>query len=172
MDSSLKPFTLVFMGQPATKKNGATINTKSKRPQLIASEAYRKYERSCRSQLLILKQRLGRLPHYSLPIHLTCKYFLKDRKSYPDLVGLMQATADILEDEYTIIHHKRKLSCKWVLSNDRIIKTWDGTEIAGIDKYNPRAEITITPLSTSIAIETDPYIIKQLEEMQQAKLFI
>lgn len=169
---NLQPFTLVFMGQPATKKNSATINARSKRPQLLPSEAYRKYERSCRSQLLVLKRQLGRLPHYSLPIQLTCKYFLKSRQGYPDLTGLMQATADILEDDYTIIDHKKKLSCKWILSNDRIIKNWNGTEIAGLDKFNPRVEITITPLSTSVATETDPYIIKQLKEMQQAKLFI
>lgn len=166
-------FTLVFLGQPATKKNSARMVGfgKNKKPALIPSDAFRKYEQECRKQLLYQKQ-FSELPHYTMPIKLTCKYFLKDRSSYPDLVGLMQATADILEDEYKIINHKRQLSCKWVLSNDRIIKSWDGTEIAGLDKYNPRVEITITPLPTSVTTETDPYIIKQLQTLHQAELFI
>ena len=71
---------------------------------------------------------------------------------------------DILADEQKTINGKRQTTCTWLLSDDRIIKSWDGTKIAGLDKYNPRVEITITPLITDITTETDPYIIKQLKE--------
>jgi hypothetical protein len=42
----------------------------------------------------------------------------------------MQATGDILE-------------ATEVIKNDRYISSWDGSEIVGLDKQNPRAEITI-----------------------------
>ena len=61
--------------------------------------------------------------------------------------------------------------CRWILSDDRIIKSWDGTKIAGIDKYNPRTEIIIMPLKVDLKTETDPYIIRKIKERQQENLF-
>ena len=83
----------------------------------------------------------------------------------------MQATADIISDEYKTIRHKRQLICPWVLSDDRIIKSWNVTCIAGIDKDQPRAEVTITPLMSELGEELDPYVIRQLEEKQLVQLF-
>lgn len=105
---------------------------------------------------------MGRLPHYTLPVQMTCQYYLKDRAHWPDLVGLMQATADILSDERKRIAGKMVTTREWLLSDDRIIKSWDGTEIAGIDKLRPRVEIVITPLEVDVAL--DPYIERQIKQ--------
>lgn len=105
---------------------------------------------------------LGRLPHYTLPVQMTCRYYLKDRAHWPDLVGLMQATADIISDERRRIGGKMVTTREWLLSDDRIITSWDGTEIAGIDKLRPRVEIVITPLPVDEAL--DPYVIRQIKQ--------
>jgi hypothetical protein len=83
----------------------------------------------------------------------------------------MQATADLISDEYKVYYGKRQRTVLWILSDDRIIKNWDGTCIAGIDKANPRVEVTITPLPTNFNEETDPALIKILKERQEIKLF-
>lgn len=105
---------------------------------------------------------LGRLPHYALPVRLTCRYYLKDRAHWPDLVGLMQATADIISDERKRIGGRMVTVKEWLLSDDRIITSWDGTEIAGIDKLRPRVEIVITPLEVDVAL--DPYVARQIKQ--------
>ena len=105
---------------------------------------------------------MGRLPHYTLPVRLTCRYWLKDRAHWPDLVGLMQATADILSDERRKIGGRMVTTREWLLSDDRIVTSWDGTEIAGIDKLRPRVEIVITPLSANEAL--DPYVARQIKQ--------
>ena len=104
---------------------------------------------------------MGKLPHYTLPVQMTCRSYLKDRAHWPDLVGLMQATADILSDERRRIGGKMVTTREWLLSDDRIIARWDGTEIAGIDKLRPRVEIVITPMAVDEAI--DPYVVRQME---------
>lgn len=139
-----EPCRLVLYGQPATKKNSATLR-RSDYVTVLPSNAYRKYERHCREQLAEL-QRQGRSPHYDGPVRIMAHYYLKDVAHWPDLVGLMQATADIISDEYKVINHKRTLVRKWLLSDDRIIKNWDGSHIAGLDKDNPRVEIWIYTL--------------------------
>ena len=51
-------------------------------------------------------------------------------KARPDLNNLLQATCDILQKAR-------------VISNDKNIVSFDGSKIAGVDKANPRTEITI-----------------------------
>ena len=46
------------------------------------------------------------------------------------MIGLMQGTADLLEKA-------------GILLNDRLIESWDGSRIMGLDKDNPRVEIEI-----------------------------
>ena len=58
-------------------------------------------------------------------------YWLPDRRSRPDLLGLEEATADILE-------------AAGIVANDRLIVSWDGSRIAGYDRERPRVEIEIT----------------------------
>ena len=152
----MKPFSVVIPGQPATKKNSAMVVRNH--AQILPSAAYRAYERHCREMLMAL----GRLPHYTLPVRLTCRYYLKDRAHWPDLVGLMQATADIISDERRKIGGRMVTTREWLLSDDRIITSWDGTEIAGIDKARPRVEIVITPLPADAAL--DPYVARQIKQ--------
>lgn len=166
--NSDKPFEFILYGQPRTKKNSSRILRGHAR--LLPSKAYAEYEAACRRDINSMRYKM-RLPHYSLPVRLTCRYYLENKRGWPDLVGLMQATADIISDEYKTVKGKRALICKWLLSDDRIIKEWDGTRIMGIDKERPRVEIIITPLEVSLETEIDPYIIRQLEEIEQGKLF-
>lgn len=152
----MKPFSVVIPGQPATKKNSAMVVRNH--AHILPSAAYRAYERHCRETLAAL----GRLPHYTLPVRLTCRYYLKDRAHWPDLVGLMQATADIISDERRKIGGKMVTTREWLLSDDRIVTSWDGTEIAGIDKARPRVEIAIIPLEVDVAL--DPYVERQIKQ--------
>ncbi|MGP1470025.1 MAG: hypothetical protein ACTTJE_00360 [Schwartzia sp. (in: firmicutes)] len=104
----MKPFSFIIPGQPATKKNSAVVVRSH--ACLLPSAAYRKYERHCREVLITL----GKLPHYTLPVKMTCRYYLKDRAHWPDLVGLMQATADIISDE------RRKIGGRMVTTRERL----------------------------------------------------
>ena len=152
----MKPFSVIIPGQPATKKNSATVVRNH--AHILPSAAYRAYELHCRETLMTL----GRLPHYTLPVRLTCRYYLKDRAHWPDLVGLMQATADIISDERRKIGGKMVTTREWLLSDDRIITSWDGTVIAGIDKARPRVEIVIMPLEVGEVL--DPYVARQIKQ--------
>ena len=62
-------------------------------------------------------------------INLQALYYMPT-KTRPDLNNLLGATADILQ--------KAK-----VIENDKNIVSFDGSHIAGVDKVNPRTEITI-----------------------------
>lgn len=165
---SNRPFGFVLLGQPVTKKNSATLIRGQAR--LLPSSQYMTYERRCREAINLLRKQIE-IPHFDMPVQLTCRYYLQNKKSWPDLIGLAQATADIISDEYKAINHKKTLVKQWLLSDDRIIKNWDGTKIAGIDKLNPRTEIIITPLKVDLKTETDPYIIKKIKERQHENLF-
>ena len=157
---AINSFTFTIEGQPATKKNHGIIA--KGHAAVLPSTTYKKYADNFRQQLLY-KIIPSRYQHFETGVRVTAQYYLRDRAHYPDLVGLMQATADIISDEYVTINHKKVLVQRWLLSDDRIIKSWDGTKIAGIDKENPRVEITITKLETDLATETDPQIIRILE---------
>ena len=61
---------------------------------------------------------------------ITCR----TKKSWPDLVGLLQATSDILTEAKLI-------------DDDKWIVHYDGSCIAGVDKNSPRVEIDIIPVT-------------------------
>lgn len=169
-----KPFAFVVYGQPATKKNSAIMV--AKRATLLPSKAYRAYEKTFRAAMREMKGRLGDLPHYDGPVQLTARYYLESRAHYPDLSGLLQATQDIISDEYAMVvdretgKRKRQRRVRWILSDDRIVKSLDGCRIAGIDKERPRVEIYITPLPLDLETETDPQLIKLAKEMLEQDL--
>ena len=154
-----KEFGFTVHGQPATKKNSAVMV--ARRATLLPSKAYRKYEKQFRAELRELKAKIGELPHYEGPVQLTALYYLESRAHYPDLNGLIQATQDIISDEYTMVldkstgKRKRQRSRRWILSDDRIIKSLDGTRIAGIDRERPRVEITREKLESDYRIELE-----------------
>lgn len=118
---------LVIKGRPITKKNSQRYVG---RGRLLQSKAYVEYEQAALWQLKAQRrgQGLG-----TANIHLKVSYFMPNRRGWPDLVGLMQATADILEKA-------------GIYENDRQVTCWDGTKIAGIDKDNPRAVIEVVAL--------------------------
>ena len=159
-----KPFAFVLDGQPATKKNSAVMV--ARRATILPSKAYRAYEKTFRAAMRKMKERIGNLPHYDGPVQLTAKYYLENRAHYPDLNGLLQATQDIISDEYALVTDKatgkrrRQRSRRWILADDRIVKSLDGSRIAGIDKEKPRVEIYIKPLPLDLETETDPQLVR------------
>lgn len=115
---------ITLKGRPATKKNRGRIVSRNGKPIIIPSEAYKNYEDACMWQLA------GKKLHISGIIVVECKYYLPNKRSWPDLIGLLQATSDILT--------KAK-----VIDDDKWICSYGDSCIAGIDKDNPRAEIRI-----------------------------
>ena len=115
---------IVLPGRPVPKKNNSVMV--AKRNLILPSKAYREYEKQCCNILAFSY----RGPKFFGPVRLTARYWLPDRRWWPDLVGLLQATQDILQ--------KAK-----VIDNDQKVVRVDGSEIAGLDKGNPRAEIEI-----------------------------
>lgn len=115
---------ITLKGRPTTKKNSGRIISRNGKPIIIPSEAYKNYEDACMWQLA------GKKLHVSGIIVVECKYYLPNKRSWPDLIGLLQATSDILT--------KAK-----VIDDDKWICSYGDSCIAGIDKDNPRAEIRI-----------------------------
>ena len=115
---------ITLKGRPATKKNSGRIISRNGKPIIIPSKAYKNYEDACMWQLT------GKKLHISGIIVVECKYYLPNKKSWPDLIGLLQATSDILTKA-------------GVIDDDKWICSYGNSCIAGIDKDNPRAEIRI-----------------------------
>lgn len=114
---------LTIMGNPITKKNSQQIIMAGKRPCIIQSTAYRKYEKLAKQQLALVSYK-----PFSGPVWVRASYYLATART-PDLVNLMGATADILERA-------------GVIDNDVNIRSWDGSRIIGKDP-EPRVEIEI-----------------------------
>lgn len=163
-----EPYEFVIPGHPATKKN-SPILVKG-RALVLPSKAYKSYEKLFRKELEFLERRDGPLPHFTGPVQLTAMYWLQDRRGFPDLNGLIQATQDIISDEYTHKDHKKTLKRQWLLADDRLVKSLDGCRILGIDKDSPRTIIRITPMSLGMD-EPDPQLLKMYKERMQGKLF-
>ena len=115
---------IVFKGRPTTKKNSGRIVFKNGKRIIIPSEAYESYEDACLWQLA------GKKLHVPGIVVVECKYYLPNKRSWPDLIGLLQATSDILTKA-------------GVIDDDKWICSYGESCIVGIDKENPRAEIRI-----------------------------
>lgn len=168
-------FRFTIKGEPRTKKNSAVMC--AKRATLLPSKFFREYEKLFRTELIAIRGKFGgKLPHFDGPVHLEAKYYLKDRAHYPDLNGLIQATQDIISDEYKLVTdketgtRKRQRSQRWILADDRFVKSLDGCRIAGIDKENPRVEICIRSLDVDLEHETDKKIIELAKARMAVKL--
>ena len=121
---------ITIPGRPITKKNSqVVVQAKTKEGKTyhrpIPSRQYQNYETEC---LWRLKTYRG--PTFDGPVRVTCRYWLPNRRGWPDLMGLYQATADILEKAR-------------IIKNDRDIVSMDGSKIMGVDSENPRVEIVI-----------------------------
>lgn len=118
--------SLVIYGRPTTKKNSSRVVYAGKYPKVLPSKAYSDYENLALQQLQFYRKRF----YVGGPVHVRCRYYMPDKKSWPDLVGLLQATSDIL-------------TTAQIIDDDMWIVNYDGSKIVGVDKYNPRTEIEI-----------------------------
>lgn len=139
-----KKVQLVVLGRPVTKKNHQQVVMSKGRPRIVQAKAYYVYAASAISQLK--EQYNGKHP-FKDAITVSVRYWLPNRRGKPDLNNLLSATADLLEDA-------------GVIFNDHLITNWNGSEIAGIDKENPRAEITI---------QTNKEIVKKYKQIWEDK---
>ena len=121
--------SLVIYGRPTTKKNHSRVVYAGKYPKVLPSKAYSDYEHLALQQLQFYRKRF----YVGGPVHVRCRYYMPDKRSWPDLVGLLQATSDILT--------KTK-----IIDDDKWIVHYDGSRIVGVDKAEPRAEIEIIPI--------------------------
>lgn len=129
--------TITIPGRPYAKKNNPQVFCISgckgwfrgggPQPKKIItpSKEYQEYEKYCLSYL----RQWGNIS-YNEPVHVKCLYWMRDKRGWPDLGNLLAATSDILEKA-------------GIIENDRLIGSYDGSRIAGIDKENPRVEILI-----------------------------
>lgn len=127
---------IVIHGSPRTKKNGSRIVKIDNNMKLIPSKAFLSYRKLALEQL----NNLNLVKSYDGPISICCRYYLADWKNWPDLVGLLQATSDILQDAA-------------IISDDMWIADYNGSHIVGFDKENPRVEITIDAASNESVLQ-------------------
>lgn len=116
---------IIFKGRPITKKNHGQLVRRNGKMCMLPSKAYREYEESC------LWQIVGKKMYVPGVVVVECVYYMPDKKSFPDLIGLLQATSDILTKAR-------------VIDDDKWICSYGNSRIAGYDKANPRAEIKIS----------------------------
>lgn len=135
-----QPYTFTITGRPITKKNSMRRTKNS----LMQSRQYAAYEESALWQLKVRHKENT----IDCPVIMTALYYMPNRKSWPDLIGLLQATCDILEKAA-------------ILANDRLVVGFGDSRIAGIDKQNPHVDIGIEIVPTDgIAYTLDPYVLK------------
>ena len=118
---------IIIPGRPITKKNSQRIalNRRTGEHHIIQSEQYVIYEEASLWEL-----RLYRGKKYDGPIQVTAHYWMPNKRSWPDLMGVLQATCDILQKA-------------GIITNDRNVVSLDGSPIVGVDRGNPRTEIII-----------------------------
>ncbi len=142
---------IVIQGQPRTKKNSSQIAFKGNKRVILPSKAFQAYEKVALIQLARVQAIHG-------PVSVLCRYYLQDRKGWPDLVGLLQATSDILQ-------------AAKVIDDDKYIVNYDGSMIAGLDKHNPRVEIIIHQISENSVLceEYERAIARKCDTTKPAK---
>jgi Holliday junction resolvase RusA-like endonuclease len=123
--------SLTIKGPPRSKKNSMQAMCIGGKPRLLQSKLYLAYERDALKQLWAV----GNLQFF-MPVHVVCTYWVPDKRKR-DLTNLMAATHDILEKSQLI-------------KNDDLILSVDGSRIAGVDRENPRTEITITEVPQGV----------------------
>ena len=139
MEIEEKQWIYLVTGRPITKKNSGRYVRTGGKSRLLPSKQFEAYEEAALWQL-----RCQARPDIPLacPVNLQVEYYMPNRKGWPDLMGLIQATADILQDAD-------------ILADDGYVATLTGCRIAGIDKVNPRAEIIVTPMAPGQSVLYD-----------------
>ena len=115
---------MMIPGRPITKKNHGRIVNCGGKPRLLPSPQFRDYQDKAG---YFLK---GKGRKIEDRVNVRCVYYMPTR-GMVDLVGLLQATDDIL------VHYGVILD-----DNCRIVAGHDGSRVR-YDKNNPRVEITI-----------------------------
>lgn len=135
-DYEMIKFTIPL--NPVSKKNSNEIVKHGNKRRIIASEAYRNYEKQ--AVLLIPWEAKQNIDY---PVNIKALYFRKTRHKV-DKTNLESAlmdtlvTAGVLKDDSAL--------------NPEIVVTTDGSKVF-YDKENPRTEVTITNASK----KTSPY---------------
>jgi len=125
-------FTLI--GRPITKKTSQqVVKAGDGRIYVIQKKAYRQYEDSCVLQLSQWKASQSNFTSLK-DCYMVAEFWMPNRVGEPDLVGLLQALCDILE-------------AGGIVENDKYIRQFGfgdrHSKVMGIDKENPRVEITL-----------------------------
>lgn len=138
----------IITGRPPTKKNSAMV---TKYGKVLPSFAYRKWEPHAIEELRLQWQ--GK-PAITRPVLLRVRYYMYNRQGWPDLLGLLQATCDVLEKAKVII-------------NDRNVAAFTpDTCIMGVTMEDPRTEIEIYSLYRSDGYplyNIEPNLIKRCQ---------
>lgn len=125
-----REFDFTILGRPITKKNHPMCLPGS-RKKVLPSKQFNRYQNEAVPQLL---DQMEKITDVKWPLTdwviVEAKYWMKDRSSWPDYTGLIQATSDILEHV-------------GILANDSQIITFRKSYIAGIDPLNPRTVINV-----------------------------
>lgn len=132
-------------GRPMTKKNSMTKTHYG----LIQSKQYRDYEKMALCQLMTQKPRGFRA--IDCAARMNVEYYMPNRKGWPDLFGLVQATADILEKA-------------GIVEDDGYIADVAYSCIAGVDPVWPRAEIKVIPMPDDKLNELNPKLRKKVKK--------
>lgn len=114
---------------PISKKNSMriVINPKTKRPFILPSSQYCKYEKACKPFIPKVEEAIN------YPINLKCIFYMQTRRRC-DLCNMEESISDILT-KYGVIED----------DNRNIIASYDGSLVL-YDKEKPRTEIEITKL--------------------------
>ncbi|WP_195839628.1 RusA family crossover junction endodeoxyribonuclease [Acidaminococcus fermentans] len=124
-------YVFIIKGRPITKKNSSRWAGRGK---LLPSASYKAYAQAALWQLKQQMRAQGLDPSGREPIPyamaVTCHYWMPNRQSWPDLVGLLQATSDILQEA-------------GIIQDDGLIVDYGNSHIEGISKENPKVDITI-----------------------------
>lgn len=122
--------TITLTGAPRTKKNSQRIVRRGRYSSILPSAAYIEYAGDCGVQLLAQHATNTGIDY---AVNVTCVYYMPTRRRV-DLVNLLEATCDILRDNFVVLD-----------DHSGIIASHDGSRVL-YDKTNPRVEITITPI--------------------------
>lgn len=155
--------SIILPGAPVTKKNSPRIapiqyqkNGRScKIYKIQPSKAYERWAKHINSYAPLIRRQLEPLP---LPLandfNLAIKVWV-NRARPGDLVGYQESVLDILqatvyrEKEYEEFGRKLKKTVRvregvGIYQDDRQCISTDGCRIAGIDRQNPRVEVSLT----------------------------
>jgi len=120
---------LMIPGRCITKKSSQVfITTPKGKKFLIPKKAYREYEKN--SIIELQSQLPYRFETIKEKIQVKALFWMPNHRGYPDLLGVLESIGDILEKT-------------GIIKNDRNIISWDGSRIMGINKEDPRTEITL-----------------------------